>query len=134
MYGELRFLLSLAWERGYRDYVRPGRLRHCHSAAVGGLRLCHSPLRCCWGIKAPPFPTRLAGGGIEAPPFPTLLAGGGLRLLHSPLSSPEGPLQQLEKIHRAPSGALCFFVNRPSLMQASLQRSVRVQKKPSSVA
>ncbi len=39
-----------------------------------------------------------------------------------------------EKAHRVPCGALCFFVRRPSLTQASLQRSVRVQKKLSSVA
>ena len=39
--------------------------------------------------------------------------------------------KKLTERHLAPC---VFFVHRPSLMQASLQRSVRVQKKPSSVA
>ena len=72
--------------------------------------------------------------GIEAPPFPTPLPLGGLRLRHSPLSSPEGPLQQLEKIHRAPDGALCFFVHRTDRCKLACIRNGRVQKKPSSVA
>ena len=34
------------------------------SAAAGGLRLCHSPLRCRGGIWPPAFPTLLAGGAL----------------------------------------------------------------------
>ena len=83
---------------------------------------------------------RLGGGGIEAPPFPIPLPRGDLasgipssgRDLGSAIPHPprrRGPCNNWKKAHRAPCGALCFFVHRPSLMQASLQRSVRVQKK-----
>ncbi len=118
----------------YRCRVGFG-LRHSPpSAAAGDWALPFPTLRCCGGlgfaiphppllrgIGAPPFPTLRCCGGIWPPAFPTLLAGGALATIG-------------KKAHRAPDGALCFFVHRPSLMQACLQRSVRVQKKPSSVA
>ena len=76
---------------------------------------------------------------------------GGFGLRHSPLSLPRGDftrpagcafpiifaagaLATAGKKLKEGRKALLFFVHRPFLMQASLQRSVWVQKKPSSVA
>ena len=57
--------------------------------------------------------------GIWAPPFPALLAGGDLAS-GIPHSAAAGALATTgKKAHRAPSGALCFFVPIPSLTKAS---------------
>ena len=71
---------------------------------AGGFGLRHSPLRC--------------RGGIWPPAFPTLLAGGGFGLRHSPPSSPEGPLQQLEKSSQSALRRPVFFCT-PAIPYAS---------------
>ena len=113
--------VSLRVARGALAGVGRGRGWVCHRLGGGG-------------IWAPPFPTPLPRGdlasgiphsprrrGIWPPAFPTLLAGGALATTGKKLT---------ERL----AAPCVFFVHRPSLMQASLQRSVRVQKKPSSVA
>jgi len=54
--------------------------------------------------------------------IPHTAVAGGFGLRHSPPSSPEGPLQQLEKTHRAPGGTLFFCT--PSIPYASLLATV----------
>ena len=86
---------------------------------------------CCGGVLVRHW---LGEGGFARPagcafPLSGDLASG------IPHSAAAGALattgKKLTERHLAPC---VFFVHRPSLMQASLQRSVRVQKKPSSVA
>ena len=137
--------VSLRVARGVLAGVGRGGDWVCRHLGGGGIEAPAFPtLRCCGGIGASPFPILRCCGGIWPPAFPTLRCCGGLGLRHSPPSAVagdwgsaiphpprrRGPCNNWKKAHRAPSGALCFFVHRPSLMQASLQRSAGYKKSP----